>query len=130
MSNKNWNAGREANIGIDHAQGKYLLIGNPNIYYLHDFLKNLYYQACVSNAEITLCKVDYFNPIEKTNRSSEWDKKFFRIPPQATFGFRDLKSDRFNTFTYRVSDKLYLKNFIKRNNFKFSDTSTASLKYQ
>lgn len=125
LSNKNWNAGREANIGIDHAQGKYLLIGDPNIYYLHDFLKNLYYKACVSNAEITLCKVDYFNPIEKTNRSSEWDKKFFRIPPQATFGFRDLKSDRFNTFTYRVSDKLYLKNFIKKNNFKFSDTSSC-----
>lgn len=121
ISNKNWTIGKEINYAITMAQGEYILVADTDTYYHYDFLKKNYINARNSKADITLFKIDYHDHINERVRASEWEKRYYRIPAELYFNFKGLSQDRFNTFSYRVTDKLYKREFIDEINVQLNE---------
>ena len=111
---QNATMGEEVNLGLNRAKGKYIVIADANISYETDFLKKMYYKASQDDADIVLAKVDYVDYNRDICKASEWEKKYFRLPAKAYFNFNDVKYDRFNTFSYRITDKMYRKEFLDK----------------
>ena len=111
---QNTTMGEEVNIGLNRAKGQYIVVADANMTYEADFLKKMYYKASQDDADIVLAKVDYVDYNRDTCKASEWEKKYFRLPAEAYFNFNDVKNDRFNTFSYRITDKMYRKAFLDK----------------
>ena len=121
ISNKDWSIGKEVNYALTLVQGEYVLIADTDTYYHYDFLKKNYINARNSNADVTLFKINYYDHINERVRNSEWEKRFHRIPAELNFNFKDLLQDRFNTFSYRVTDKLYKREYLCENNEQLNE---------
>lgn len=112
VSNNKWTIGSEIDYALGMAKGEYILIADADTYYHYNFLKKNYVNAKNSNADITLFKMDYYDHIHQRVRASEWDKRYHRIPARLFFDFKMLLKDRFNTFSYRVTDKMFRREYL------------------
>ena len=121
ISNKDWSIGKEVNYALTLTQGEYVLIADTDTYYHYDFLKKNYVNAQNSNADVTLFKINYYDHNNERVRNSEWEKRFHRIPAELSFTFKDLAQDRFNTFSYRVTDKLYKREYLCENKAQLNE---------
>lgn len=112
LSNKNWSIGTEIDEALKMARGEYVIIAEMDTEYHYNFLKKNYICAKNGNADICVFKIDYFDDVNNKAISSEWEKKYFRIPASCNFNFDNFEHDRFGTFTYRVTDKMFKREFL------------------
>ncbi len=117
ITQTNQGAGAARNTGLKKARGVYLHFCDPDDFCDPDMLRAMYRRAADADADIAVCNADFFN--EKTGEYSP-----DIVMPQYLRQFRyfaspDIEKDLFGSFQSPPWNKLFRREFVLRNNFRF-----------
>ncbi|MBP3489780.1 MAG: glycosyltransferase [Roseburia sp.] len=113
------------NEGIDMARGEYVVIADCGTEYETYWLKNQYLRMKQNQADVGICKINYWDELSGTYRLNDWEKRYYKLPAASVFSFDGIREDRFNAFTYRMDDKLYRREFLRENGIRFDEMVTG-----
>lgn len=121
----NIGAGRTRNIGLQLAQGEYVVILDADDYFEPDYLETLY-QACVqNNLDIAVC--DYFWRDEaKGEEHPILISSLFSAKINQVFSRKDLPDQLFLFFAHSPFVKMYRRQFLLEWRLQFQDLTNSN----
>lgn len=107
------------NIGLKHANGKYIIFLDSDDYFDLNMLEKMYLHAEKYTADLVMC--DNYTVDSETgiisDRDTELHKKY--LPDKDVFSYRDIPNTIFQISNAAVWHKLILKKLIDDNNLEF-----------
>ena len=117
--NENYGQGVARNIGIDNATGKYIMFLDPDDTYELDACETLYLIAESNNANVVQGVFKIIN--ENTQKITITDYFVpYNIQPNTFVDLKKVNTATLNSFSMVSWGKIYLLDFIKKNNIRFS----------
>ncbi|MBQ2645390.1 glycosyltransferase family 2 protein [bacterium] len=118
---KNYKQGIARNIGVEKAQGEYIMFVDGDDKVSPDFIEKMYNKISTDNADITICRWAPFD-----NRTGKINYKhgfanFHRLPEKyktESFTWRDIKDEVYSQSNVPW-DKIYKKSFLLEKDIKF-----------
>lgn len=113
----NKGAGERRNFGLNKANGNYVIFLDGDDFFEPNLLSSLYIAALNSDSEITLC-----NFIEERQNNQIIHRQDCTLIKDGTITLEKHKNNLFQYIEPIVWNKLYKKDFLKKNNLKFAET--------
>ena len=123
ITQKNQGLGAARNIGIKNAKGKYIFFIDSDDCLDLNCLEKVHENIICNNSDMVLFKFQSFGGLNNSKKGEGFkiDKKFGNIDySNFTFTYKDVKRYVLNSY-YSACLKLYKKEFIDCNNFRFSE---------
>lgn len=115
FSKSNGGAGFARNVGLQHAQGKWLLFADADDYYVNDFLDVIDNNISVDN------DILYFNVCTNTTQNDRANAiKIINNVYQSYFN-NNLNENIIKYYPWAPWNKVFSHHFIKKNNIKFDE---------
>ncbi len=126
ISQQNQGAGAARNAGIKIATGEYLSILDSADCFDLTMLEKLYYKAVKDDLDITVCRSQRLNEIDKSIITIDYaiEKKY--LPNKEIFNYNDFNKYIFNTFVGWSWDKLYNRQFVMTNHLEFQELRSTN----
>ncbi len=113
-------AGVARNAGLAVAKGETIIWLDSDDYYKPEMLEKLYNKLIETNSDIAICQYKEINP------TNEQVSKCDKINKKTTTFSKDTVKNIFTFFRVKPYNKLYSFNFIKNNNFKYSNSKISN----
>ena len=128
IDQENKGAGYSRNVGLEIAKGKYLSFLDADDRFEKTMLEKAYNTAEKNSADIVVYKCDLFDANTGEIRPCNWAFKEELIPDTAYFSAKqeDVRDNIFRMFVGWAWDKLFLKEFIIREQITFQDLRTTN----
>lgn len=125
LTQPNINAGAARNNGLTHATGEYLSFLDADDVFAPDMLEKAYARAKEHGAEICVFSCSYFND---EGEHSEGNPSFYKenLPDSLPFAGTDVKNNLFRTFIGWTWDKLFLREYVVREQMKFQEQRSTN----
>lgn len=126
FSQKNSSAGAARNKGLSYATGEYLSFLDADDFFELHMLEETYNKASEAMVDIVVFRSDLF--YEDQNRYAEMaytivEKNF---PEQRSFAGTEVKKDIFKSFIGWAWDKLFLREFVLKNELRFQEQRSSN----
>lgn len=119
-------AGVARNLGIQHAQGEYLLFLDADDYFSPNLLIEAYYQAKLFDAKICVFSANYYDEKQSKIGEMPWVCNLARCPKNTVFS-KETNLDNIFAFTTPASwSKLFKRQFILDKKIEFQNTRNAN----
>ena len=119
LTQKNQGAGVARNNGIKIATGAYLSIIDSDDFFDLSMLEKLYNKAVKYDLDITICRSQALDEIDKKISDITYSVKKNYLPNKEIFNYKDFPKYIFNFCVGWSWDKLYNRNFVVYNNIRF-----------
>jgi glycosyltransferase involved in cell wall biosynthesis len=126
LSQSNQGAGVARNLGLEHARGRYLWIIDADDFFEDDCLAKMVQAAEVNDADYVLVKSDRYRDSVKrfTLPSSGFSDGWF--PPYASFNWREISGNVFESQLGWSWDKLFRRECIERHQLRFQPLRSSN----
>lgn len=119
ITQENSGAGVARNVGIDAAQGTYLMFLDSDDFFELDMCDSVLCQARECDADLVLCGADTYDHKKGSYGSGHWILNTSLIPDKDVFNRSDLPTDLFLIVAGGPCNKLFRTAFIRDNGLKF-----------
>ena len=123
---KNAGAGAARNRGMQEATGKYILFLDCDDFYEPEMVEKAFRRAEEEQAEIVIYKSDQYNMDTEEYVYEKWAMIEWALPPYEPFNRRQISTNIFRAFVGWAWDKLYLREFVMKNDLKFQEQRTTN----
>lgn len=119
-------AGTARNIGLNIAQGEFLLFLDGDDLFEKDLIAKSVKRAKLTNADCCIFRADQF--FEGSNKVEKLDIGFVKefIPNKEVFSAEDFREHLFNTFQNWAWNKLFRKEFVIEHGIKFQEINKTN----
>lgn len=124
---KNQYAGVARNNGLRHAKGEYLAFLDADDYFEPDFLEKMYFAGKANQSDVVMCN-EYFLDVgtgEITKREPAEEKELLPVNAHC-FSASQAKDVLFQLTNGWAWDKLFLREYVLRENIEFAATRIAN----
>ena len=115
---KNLGASIARNRGLDMAQGKYIIFLDSDDIFSPDLLEKLYNRAISTDADVTICRENYFSQNEPPI-NGKWGFNDTLIPKETIFSVQSYNKYILNFCILWPWDKLYKTQYLKEQKIYF-----------
>ena len=119
-------AGSARNIGMEYASGKYLSILDADDFFEKEMLEETYKKACSLNADVVVYGAKKFDMRKLKVYDMPWALKVNKCPGKDVFSPVEMKDHLFNSFQNWTWNKLFSREFIRRNNIAFQSIARTN----
>lgn len=123
---KNIGAGASRNIGLNEAQGKYVLFLDDDDVIENDMFESIFFKSEELDLDVLCYRsrfIDY-NSQEKT--LTPWTIRAELLPKKEVFSGKDIEHNFFSAFVWWPWDKLFKREFIISTGVKFQEIRTTN----
>lgn len=127
LKQRNQYAGNARNLGMQNAGGKYLCFLDADDFFMPELLEKMYHAAEQYHSEIVICNAQYYNDKtgEITERNILQEKQFLPLNSEM-FNRNDIPEGLFQITNGWAWDKLFLMEFVQKEQLQFSGSRTAN----
>lgn len=126
LTQANVNAGAARNRGLDLARGEYLSFLDADDFFEPEMLEHAYAHAKSSDAEILVFRCNNYIT-EEDRYTDRWNSiEAANIPEKQPFPGTAVKGNLFFTFVGWAWDKLFSRQYIQDNGFRFQEQRTTN----
>lgn len=119
ISKQNENVGKARNLAISYAKGKYLIFLDADDFFEPTLAEDLFNCAERLQCEIVTYKIDYFDDVTRTfGHANDLIKRQY-APNKDVFSGKELNEHIFDYTMGQAWDKIFLKDFVIKNNLRF-----------
>ncbi len=120
-------AGIARNNGMQYAVGKYLLFLDADDFFAEDMIEKLYNRAEMCQADICICKSQFYDQKNKSVTPMNWSCiKDYCPENNEIFSRKDMGNKLFLFTTPAPWTKMFKSEFVRKNNLQFQDIRTAN----
>lgn len=123
---ENQGAAVARNRGLSKASGKYLSFLDADDFFEPDMLEKAYLAAEANQAEISIFRGDRYDDSRREYLSMAYALRKELLPSSNPFNYKDVKDHVFTFIVGWAWDKLYLRDFVLRENLQFQKTRTSN----
>lgn len=123
---ENQGAGAARNHGLSKAVGKYLSFLDADDFFEPDMLEKAYLAAEAQQADISIFRGDRYDDDKREFLPMAYSIKKEMLPASNPFNYKDVKEHVFTFIVGWAWDKLYLREFVIRENLQFQNTRTSN----
>lgn len=122
----NKGAGYCRNKGMENAKGEYLYFLDSDDFIAQDLLEKLYNRITTMEADICICKHNFFDESIMQTIPNEFSLKTELLPDKDCFSVDDIPDRILQICIPNLFIKLYKREFILKNNLKFQEIKTCN----
>ena len=111
---------------MQEATGKYILFLDCDDFYEPEMVEKAFRRAEEEQAEIVIYKSDQYNMDTEEYVYEKWAMIEWALPPYEPFNRRQISTNIFRAFVGWAWDKLYLREFVMKNDLKFQEQRTTN----
>ena len=126
LTQQNQGAAVARNNGIKIAKGEYLSILDSDDYFDLSMLEKLYNKAVKDDLDITICRAQALNDLDKKISDMQYSVKEKYLPNKEIFNYKDFCKYVFNFCVGWSWDKLYKSSFVSIHNLKFQNLRSTN----
>lgn len=126
LTQQHMNAGAARNRGLDLAKGEYLSFLDADDFFEPDMLEKAYQTAKQRDAEIVVFRGDDYDSSENRFSDCEDYPQVAVIPQNQPFAGTEVDSNLFTTVVGWAWDKLFLREYVRKNGFRFQEQRTSN----
>lgn len=125
LSQENLGPGQARNVGLEHANGEYVIMLDSDDIYLSTMFEKMLNKAEKTNADVIVCRSSEFDSTTSTIADTWWTINISQIPNKSVFSVKDMPDFIFTAFIGWPWDKLYRRSFIEQEKLRFPILSNS-----
>ena len=123
---QNAGAGAARNNGLRRAKGKYLSFLDADDFFEKTMLERAVSKIEEDQAEFVVFRCNQYLEDQKKFKNIRYSLREETLPPYLPFNFRQITGNVFKTFVGWAWDKVYLREFVEKNQLLFQEQRTSN----
>ncbi len=126
ITQQNAGAGAARNRGLDAAQGEYLSFLDSDDFFEMNMLEKAYRKACAAKSQIVVFRSNQYYEDRNAFVEARWTIRASALPPYRPMNRFGFTENVFKVFVGWAWDKLFLHDFVTKNNLRFQEIRTSN----